>query len=139
MDPHLLSPGQVAGILSISTRTLRRWSTAFKAALSSSARRQGRKRAYSSRDVDALRRAQAELDQGRSLAEVARSLSVVDREVPGTALMLSPEQNIALGQALERTARMAESVTDHDQRLADLEAWTRQPWWRRIFGPPPRP
>jgi len=136
-EAHLLSPRQAAAQLDVSTRTLRRWSLAFESALSPSARRKGQRRAYSSQDIATLRRAQQELAQGRTLAEVAPSLPVLEADVPTTALVLSPEANLALGQALERTSRLSDSVTDHDDRLAALEAWFREPWYRRLFGRPP--
>lgn len=136
-EAHLLSPRQAAAQLDVSTRTLRRWSLAFESALSASARRKGKRRAYSSQDIATLRRAQQELARGRTLAEVAPSLPVLEVDAPTTALVLSPEANLALGQALERTSRLSDSVTDHDDRLAALEAWFREPWYRRLFGSPP--
>ena len=48
---------------------------------------------------------------------------MVDASAPSTALVLSPEANLSLGQALERTSTLSVSVTDHDERLADLEAF----------------
>jgi len=136
-EAHLLSPRQAAAQLDISTRTLRRWSTAFKSSLSPSAGRKGRRRAYSSQDIQTLRQAQQQLAQGRKLVEVAPGLPVVDPDQPGTALLLSPEANLALGQALERTSVLTDSVTDHDDRLAALESYLRLPWYRRLFGSPP--
>ena len=136
-EAHLLSPRQAAAQLDVSTRTLRRWSTAFQTALSRSARRKGKRRGYRSQDIATLRRAQQELARGQTLADVAPSLPVLEADVPTTALVLSPEANLALGQALERTSRLSDSVTDHDDRLAALEAWLREPWWRRLFGRPP--
>ena len=138
LSAHLLSSKQAAEMLGISTRTLRRWSVAFTASLGPEAARKGRRRAYSSQDIGILRRAQEELAQGRTLAEVAPSLPVVEPEAPSTALTLSPEANLALGQALERTARMSHAVSEHDDRLDRLEAWARLPWYRRLFGPPPQ-
>jgi len=138
LSAHLLTPKQAAAQLDISTRTLRRWSIAFSTALSPSAAHKGRRRAYSSQDIDTLRRAQHELAQGRTMAEVAPSLPVVDPEAPATALTLSTEASLALGQALERTSALTETVTDHDDRLEKLEDYLRLPWYRRIFGSPPR-
>jgi len=71
------------------------------------------------------------------MAEVAPSLPVVDPEAPATALTLSTEASLALGQALERTSVLTETVTDHDDRLEQLERWLREPWYRRLFGRPP--
>ena len=57
-EAHLLSPRQAAAQLEISTRTLRRWSTAFGSALGSAARRKGKRRGYTSQDIQTLRLAQ---------------------------------------------------------------------------------
>ena len=135
-EAHLLSPRQAAAQLEISTRTLRRWSTAFGSALGSAARRKGKRRGYTSQDIQTLRLAQQELAQGRTLKQIAPGLPVVDASAPSTALVLSPEANLSLGQALERTSALSVSVTDHDERLADLEAFFRLPWYRRLFGSP---
>jgi len=135
-DATRLSPAQAAAMLDISPRTLRRWSVAFEAALGSSARRKGKRRAYSSQDIETLRRAQQELASGRTLAEVSPGLPVVDPDAPASALVLSPEQSFVLGQLSERSDRMADTVTNHDDRLADLEAYLRLPWYRRLFGSP---
>jgi len=137
-DATRLSPAQAAAMLDISPRTLRRWSVAFEAALSFSARRKGKRRAYSGQDIDTLRRAQQEIVSGRTLSEIAPGLPVVDPDAPTSALVLSPEQSFVLGQLSERSDRMTETVTDHDDRLAALEAFFREPWWRRLFGSPPR-
>ncbi len=137
LDAHLLSSKQAAGLLEISTRTLRRWSVAFAGSLSEGARRKGRRRAYSSQDVDTFRKAQAMLGQALTIEQVAARLPIIQPGEPTTALTLSPEANLALGQALERTARVSETVSDHDDRLKRLEDWLRLPWYRRMFGRPP--
>ena len=90
-EAHLLSPRQAAAQLEISTRTLRRWSTAFGSALGSAARRKGKRRGYTSQDIQTLRLAQQELAQGRTLKQIAPGLPVVDASAPSTALVLSPE------------------------------------------------
>ncbi len=129
MDAHLLSPAQAADLLRVSTRTLRRWSATFAGSLSESGRRSGRKRAYSSQDVDTFRRAQEMLNQNLTLPEVAARLPIIEPGEPTTALTLSPEADALI-------VRMAETVADYVIRLERLEAWARGPWWRRILGPP---
>jgi len=136
-ESHLLTPRQAAAQLDISPRTLRRWSVAFESALSPQAARKGKRRAYSSQDIATLRRAQQQLAQSRTLAEVAPGLPVVDHEAPGSALMLSPEANLALGRALEVGDRLTDTAAAHDDRLAALESFLALPWYRRIFGSPP--
>ena len=37
-------------------------------------------------------------------------------------------------RGLRSAFALSVSVTDHDERLADLEAFFRLPWYRRIFG-----
>lgn len=129
----------MAELLGISTRTVRRWSIAFSKALSPSARRRGRKRAFDGGDVETFQRASGLLDEGLDLEQVAERLPIVSPESRSTALTLSTEASLALGQALERTSRLIDSVDDHDDRLDRLERWARSrrtwdvlPWWRRV-------
>ena len=136
MEPTRLNPGQVAQLLGISTRTLRRWSTAFSNSLSAGARRRGRKRSFDGQDVATLRQASELLDDGLTLAQIAERLPAIEPNQPVTALTLSTEASMALGQALERTARLTDDVSDLDVRVDQLERWLALPWWRRIFTRP---
>lgn len=136
MEARKLMPAQAAAILDVSTRTLRRWSVAFSGSLSEGARRKGRKRSYTSQDMETLQRAGKMIASGLTLAQVSERLPVVDSEQAPSPLTISPEVSIAIGTALERTSRMAESMSDYDVRLDRFERWSRLPWWKRIFTRP---
>ena len=69
-----LTPSQVASLLGVTTRTLRRWSKAFDRSLSETASRKGQKRFYQGSDVEVLRMAQEQLREGKTIAEVAENL-----------------------------------------------------------------
>lgn len=136
METTRLSPGQCAQLLGISTRTLRRWAAAFTNSLSAGARRRGRKRSFDGQDVATLRQAGELLDGGLTLVQIAERLPAIAADQPVTALTLSTESAMMLGQALERTSRLSDNVSDLDVRLDQLEQWLALPWWRRIFTKP---
>ena len=133
MEPTRLSPGQCAQLLGISTRSLRRWCVAFTNSLSAGARRRGRKRSFTGQDVATLRQAGELLDAGLTLAQIAERLPAISADQPVTALTLSTEASMALGQVLERTARLSDNMSEIDDRLDRFERWLSLPWWRRIF------
>ena len=144
MEARKLTPGQTAELLGISTRTLRRWSTAFTTSLSEGARRKNRKRSYTGQDVETLRRAAELLNGGLTLKQAAERLPVVSPDKQTSAVMIAPEDQIMLGRVMERTSMLTDTVTDHDERLdrierrsRQLEEWAAGPWWRRMFGKPP--
>lgn len=138
-----LTPSQTAALLDVTTRTLRRWSKAFAGSLSETASRSGKKRFYQGSDVEVLRIAQEELRQGKTVKEVAASLPKAATGSTETALILSPEQNIVLGEVRERTRHLDFVSEDHEDRLKQLEAelvymrWKSLPFWKRWSAPPP--
>ena len=138
-----LTPSQTAALLDVTTRTLRRWSKAFGVSLSETARRSGKKRFYQGSDVEVLRTAQDQLREGKSIAEVAASLPQAASGSTESALVLSPEQNIVLGEVRERTRHLDFVSEDHEDRLKRLEAelaymrWKALPFWKRLTTPPP--
>lgn len=136
MESTKLTPGQCAQLLGISTRTLRRWASAFGESLSLSARRRGRKRAFTGADVTTLQRASRLLDEGLPLVEVAKRLPAVSGDEPVTSLVLATEEAILLGTLSERTSHLSDSAVEHSDRLDRLEKWANQSWWRKIFSTP---
>lgn len=138
-----LNPAQAAHLLDIAPRTLRRWSSAFERSLGESASRKGKKRFYTGPDIEILRMAAGYLAEGKKIAEVAELLPEAELTSTESALILAPEQNIALGQALERTRHLGHVSEDHEQRIKDLEAeinrlrWERLPFWKKLRTPPP--
>jgi len=154
---RLLTPAQAAEMCSISTRTLARWALAFSDSLSEAASRKGRKRFFSSADIETLRKADAYIQDGMSIADAAALLPVIDpEEEKTTALMLSPEVALQVGQIIEvtdtlkeemyrlrdkndrleeRNIRLEQKNERNEDRLQRLEARARQPFWRRLFPP----
>jgi len=137
LEPQRLTPSQAASLLDISTRTLSRRALAFEISLSEGASRRGRKRSFDGEDISTLRRAQDLMDRGMTIAEVAEILSVRPSNDESHPIVLSPESNIALGTALERTKQIGDELHDQDTRIDRLEKWLREPWYRRLFGRPP--
>ena len=154
---RLLTPAQAAQMCNISTRTLARWALAFSDSLSEHASREGRKRFFSSADIETLRKAESYIQDGMTIADAAALLPVVDpEEEKTTALMLSPEVALQVGQIIEvtdtlkeemyrlrdkndrleeRNIRLEQKNERNEDRLQRLEARARQPFWRRLFPP----
>jgi DNA-binding transcriptional MerR regulator len=106
---------------------LRRWSAAFRDALSETASRKGRKRFFDGHDIKTLQIAQEMLNERMTLIEIAPRLTVRTSEET-TALMLPTEVSMAIGQALERTRNLVEDTKeleikqdDQAERLEKLE------------------
>lgn len=79
------------------------------------------------------------MSEGLTLEQAAERVPVISADEQTTALTLTTEASMAIGQALERTARLSDTVSDHDDRLDRLEQlleerrqWDALPWWRRI-------
>lgn len=142
MEEERLSPKQAAHLLSISTRTLRRWAKAFKSSLSETAKRESRKRYFDGMDIETLKRAKELLDEGFTIAETATRLTVRTDEKTH-ALMVPGEMAMIVGQIQERSQRLVEEIEkqgeiqdEQAKRLERLERWARQPWWKKIISKP---
>ena len=137
MEPTRLTPSQCAELIGVSTRTLRRYSSILALALSAAASQRGKKRYYSSNDVDSLRRAQKMMGRGMTLADIADVLPIQPAtDEASTALTLSPEANLALGSVIERARQIGDELIDQDDRLRRIEKWAALPWWQKIFSKP---
>lgn len=136
-QPSKLSPAQAAEILGLQTRTLRRWSNIFAVALSPSASVKGKKRFFSGQDISTLRRAMAMRERGMSLADIAAVLPIVPAdENEATSLTLSTEQSMILGTVVERARALSDEMDSQDDRIAKLEEWAKQSWYRKLFTKP---
>lgn len=137
VEPRSLTPSQCAEVLDISTRTLRRYSSILSNSLSETASKRGRKRFYSSSDVDTLRRAQKMMRQGMTLKDISEVLPIQPaNDVEATALTLSPEANQVIGGLVERARQIGEEVESQDERLRKIEEFMKLPWWQRIWKRP---
>jgi len=140
----MFTPGQVSDMLDVPSSTLRRYVLQFAAHLSETATKK-RGRRFTERDVATLARARELLQQGRKPPEVNELLPVLgenDPEAqPDAALMLVPSISAALTEALDMARSLrteVEDVSDRQDQMAtqleSLEAWVREPWYRRLFG-----
>ncbi len=138
-----MTPAQAAKHLTIHGRTLRRWASAFSKSLTSSAAKRGAKRYFTGADIGVLIEAQRLLADGRTIPEVADLLPTAENVPPASALVLSVEQGLIVGQTLERTRHLGLVSQDHDQRIQELESallrlrWERLPFWKKLRTPPP--
>ena len=151
---RLITPRQVAEMLFISARTLSRWCIALQQSLSETASRRGRKRFFSSSDIQQLQKAQSMLNDGLTIEDAAKQLPVITpEEEQQTALVLAPEHAYQLGQLVtqaerlvrevdrlrEANARLEEQNEDIRYRVERLERqaeWRKQPVWKRLFRSP---
>ena len=151
---RLITPRQVAEMLFISPRTLARWCIAFEQSLSETASRRGRKRFFTSADIQQLQKAQTMLNEGLTIEATAQQLPVITpEEEQQTALVLAPEHAYQLGQLVTQAEGLVQEVNRLRERGRTLEQekedlqyridrvertveWLKRPIWKRIFSPP---
>lgn len=140
-DPKRLTAKQAAEILEVSPRTLRRWAKAFKDQLSEGAR--GRRRSYNGRDIETLRLARELFEQGLASEQIVKQLPIRGKAEETTAVVLSTEQAMIVGELREVARRFGLDLSDHDTRIERTEEelrrfriWLRLPWWKRLFDRP---
>ena len=118
---ELLTPSQVASMIGTTPRTLARWAVACAHALSPTARVIGKKRFFSSYDVQQLQQlADLIKIQGLTIEAAAQSLTVIEdvdeEEVQNSALVLSTEAAGQVATVVERTQNMVNEIN----RLRDV-------------------
>jgi len=139
MEPRSLTPSQTAEMLEVSTRTLRRYSSILSNSLSEPASKRGQKRFYNSQDVATLQRAQKMMRQGMTLADIAEVLPIQPaNDVPDTAMIYTPEMNMALGAVMQKQSTISEEQEKHDRRIRALEEWSKLPFWKKLTSSPER-
>jgi len=143
----MFTPGQVSDMLEVPPSTLRRYVKDYPEHLSKTATKK-RGRRYTEADIATLARAREMLQQGRSPDEVGSLLAVVGQDdpeaEPDSVLNLVPSISQALSEVQEQAQALRsilETVADNqnaaEHRLEALEAWSREPWYRRLFASPP--
>lgn len=143
----MFTPGQVSDMLDVPSSTLRRYVKQFAAHLSETATKK-RGRRFTEQDIATLARARELLQQGRKPEETNELLAVVGEDdpeaQPDAALMLVPSISAALTEALDAARGLRAEVDDLSEKQGDtaarvngLQAWLREPWYRRLFGRPP--
>ena len=142
----MFTPGQVSDMLEVPPSTLRRYVKDYPEHLSETATKK-RGRRYSEADTATLARAREMLQQGRDPEEVGKLLAAVGQEggqaEPDSALAPVPSISQALVEVQEQAQALRsilEAVADRqseaERRVEILEAWIREPWYRRVFGGP---
>ncbi len=134
----MFTPSQVSEILKVPSSTVRRWAARFEPFL---APRLGKKRSYTSEDLDTFARIQAYLKQGFSLNNIDMLLPVME-PVPeaGTSLLSLTECAKTIRTLDDMLQEMAVINADQDVRIARLEShldWYTTPWYKRMGRKPP--
>ena len=109
----MLTPGQIAQTLDISTATLRRWSARFAPYLSPHT--PGKKRSYTVDDLAVLTRV-------RDLSATGTPLAQIDQALEGL---------------FADNAKLQEQINDQQKQISQLVAWVSLPWYKRIGKPAP--
>jgi MerR family transcriptional regulator, light-induced transcriptional regulator len=132
----MLTPGQIAQTLDVSTATLRRWSARYAHHLSPQT--PGKKRSYSVDDLAVLTRVRDLSATGTPLAQIDQALAVTDTPGPTSALITIADFAQSLQSARDQVAHLQLQLDQQTTRLDALTAWLALPFYRRWFAKPPR-
>lgn len=124
------SPKQVAETLNVSTSTVRRYAATFGDLLSEHANPEsGKRRSFTTADIEKLRMIQSYLTAGLSEPEIRHQLAIQE---PST-VALRETAELPYGSSLEETLgalldhkqlldAQARQIADHSERITQLEA-----------------
>lgn len=130
----MLTPGQIANTLDVSSATVRRWSARFAHHLSPHT--PGKKRSYTVDDLATLTRIRDMSASGTPLDQINQALIVSDQ--PATnALITVADFAQSLQIASDRLASMQNKLDQTNDRLDALTAWLALPFFKRLFKRPP--
>jgi len=130
----MLTPGQIAKTLDVSSATVRRWSARFAHHLSPHT--PGKKRSYTVDDLATLTRIRDMSASGTPLDQINQALIVSDQ--PATnALITVADFAQSLQIASDRLASMQNKLDQTNDRLDALTAWLALPFFKRLFKKPP--
>jgi len=133
----MLTPGQIANSLDVSTATVRRWSVRFARHLSSNA--PGKKRSYTVDDLAVLTRIRDMSASGTPLAQIDQALTVSNQNADqSTALITLTDFAQSLQFARDQIAHLQGQLDQQNARLDALTAWLALPFFKRWFTKPPR-
>jgi DNA-binding transcriptional MerR regulator len=132
----MLTPGQIAQTLDISTATLRRWSARFAPYLSPHT--PGKKRSYTVDDLAVLTRVRDLSATGTPLAQIDQALAVTDQSAESSALITLADFAQSLQFARDQVAHLQTQLDQQTARLDALTAWLALPFYKRWFARPPR-
>lgn len=130
----MLTPGQIANTLEVSTATIRRWSARFAHHLSPHT--PGKKRSYTVDDLATLTRIRDMSASGTPLDQINQALIVSD-EPATNALITVADFAQSLQIASDRLASLQNKLDQTNDRLDALTAWLALPFFKRLFKKPP--
>lgn len=130
----MLTPGQIANTLDVSSATVRRWSARFAQHLSPHT--PGKKRSYTVDDLATLTRIRDMSASGTPLDQINQALIVSD-EPATNALITVADFAQSLQIASDRLASMQNKLDQTNDRLDALTAWLALPFFKRLFKKPP--
>ena len=130
----MLTPGQIANTLDVSSATVRRWPARFAHHLSPHT--PGKKRAYTVDDLATLTRIRDMSASGTPLDQINQALIVSDQ--PATnALITVADFAQSLQIASDRLASLQNKLDQTNDRLDALTDWLTLPFFKRLFKKPP--
>ena len=132
----MLTPGQIAQTLDVSTATLRRWSARFAPYLSPHT--PGKKRSYTVDDLAVLTRVRDLSATGTPLAQIDQALAVTDQSAESSALITLADFAQSLQFARDQVAHLQTQLDQQTARLDALTAWLALPFYKRWFTKSPR-
>lgn len=130
----MLTPGQIANTLDVSSATVRRWSARFAHHLSPHT--PGKKRSYTVDDLATLTRIRDMSASGTPLDQINQALIVSD-EPATNALITVADFAQSLQIASDRLASLQNKLDQTNDRLDALTAWLALPFFKRLFKRPP--
>jgi len=132
----MLTPGQIAQTLDVSTATLRRWSARYAYHLSPQT--PGKKRSYTVDDLAVLTRVRDLSATGTPLAQIDQTLAVTVTPAQSSALIALSDFALSLQSARDQVAHLQLQLDQQTTRLDALTAWLALPFYKRWFAKPPR-
>ena len=132
----MLTPGQIAESLDVSTATLRRWSARYARHLSPQT--PGKKRSYTVDDLAVLTRVRDLSATGTPLAQIDQTLAVTDTPGQSSALIALSDFALSLQSARDQVVHLQSQLDQQTKRLDALTAWLALPFYKRWFAKPPR-
>ncbi len=134
---NMITPGQIAESLQVSTATVRRWSARFASFLSPHT--PGKKRSYTDSDLAILSRIRDMTKNGMTMDLIAEQLPLMDQPVdPSTALITLTDFARSLHSALDQVAIMTVKMDKQTAWINQVNAWFDLPWYKRLFTKPPK-
>ena len=132
----MLTPGQIAQTLDVSTATVRRWSARYAHHLSPNT--PGKKRTYTVDDLAVLTRVRDLSATGTPLAQIDQALAVTDTPAQSSALIALSDFALSLQSARDQVAHLQLQLDQQTTRLDALTAWLALPFYKRWFAKSPR-